>query len=348
VNSSPAGTPAAGLLASVIISTYNRRDALLQTLDALGRQTVPPERYEVIVADDGSGDGTFEAASAIRLPCRLTVFRHDRNRGVSAGRNLAARHARGGYLILLSDDLIVPPAFVETHLATLDRFPGWWVVGGFTQLPDLTESPFGRYLDRLEREFEEARKAMPLGPNLWEMTWPTARNLSLPRRQFETIGGFDERFRTTCEDQDLAERARPLGVRYVYNDSITCLHNDQAGVLKRYCQFQRRGMRDTVLFCHLWADHADAPVARLNGYMSPADGPVLLARKLVKAVTAFGPVTRLLEAAVRVGERARLPDRFLWRLYRVLIGVYMFRGWREGLRLVRRAAPRTAPRPEPV
>jgi GT2 family glycosyltransferase len=332
------GPPPPSLLVSVVITTYNRRDALALTIDALGRQLLDHEQYEVVVVDDGSTDDTWGWLSAAAFPCRVRAIRQNANAGISAGRNLAVRHAAGQYLVFVSDDLIVPPEFLTTHLNTLCRHPGTWVVGGISQLPTILDSPFGRYLDWLERSWEGARKVRPLEPDLWEISWPTARNLSLPRADFDSLGGFDEQFRMSCEDQDLAHKARALGVRYLYNAAITCLHNDQVGDLTRFCQAQVPRTRDTVLFCHRWStDHADAPVARLNGYMSRADSPVLLARKLVKAVMAFGPVTRLLEVAVRTAERVRLPDRVLWRMYRVLIGVYMFRGWREGLRLVQRS-----------
>src|SRR5215471_20314256 len=93
------GADRAPLPASVIITTYNRRDALIETLLALGRQTFPPHLYEIIVVDDGSPDGTFEAASAAEIPCRLTLLRQPRNLGIAAGRNLAIRNAKGRYLI---------------------------------------------------------------------------------------------------------------------------------------------------------------------------------------------------------------------------------------------------------
>src|SRR5215467_13335165 len=191
------------LLASVIITTYNRRDALIETLVALGNQTIAPDSYEVIVVDDGSPDRTFEVASLVDLPCRLNVLRQPRNLGISAGRNLGIGNAEGRYLILLSDDLIVPDNFISTHVETLEAYPGCWVVGGIRQLDSVTHTPFGRYLDQLEKNWEEARKSAPLADNIWEMSWPTARNLSLPAEDLSRTGVFDEQFRSSCEDQDL-------------------------------------------------------------------------------------------------------------------------------------------------
>jgi GT2 family glycosyltransferase len=317
---------------SVIVTSRERREALVATLDALATQTAPPSAYEVLVVDDGSTDGTYEAVERLRPPYALRVFRHPEQRGVSAGRNTAIAEAKGRVLILLSDDLLVPPGFVAAHLRALASHPGAWIVGGFRQLPSLRETPFGRYLDDLEEGFTRARQHAPVGDGLWELRWPTARNLSLPRADFLATGPFDERFRSTCEDQDLAIRARARGIRFLYDASIDCLHNDQAGDLVRCCRAQRRGTHDTVLFCAKHpADHSGSPLERANGPLRLRDGPVTIARKSVAWLLARDPVMGALQRVVPLLERARLPERWLRRVYRALIGLHTFRGWRDGI-----------------
>lgn len=325
------------LLASIIIPTYNRRDALMKTLKALSRQTVPPDLYEVVVVDDGSVDGTWEALKDLSLPCAVRACRQPANRGISAGRNLAIRHARGRYLIFVSDDLIVPESFIATHVETLERFPGSWVVGGFQQLPSLRESPFGRYLDDLEESFTEARKLAAVEPNIWELNCPTARNLSFPRDDIGKIGLFDERFRVTCEDQDLAHRAREAGIRFLYNERISCLHNDQAGDLVRCCRAQWRGAHDTVLLCAKYPEiHGGSPLVSTNGYLTLRESPILWGKKLAKRFLSTDAVMAVLFRFVAICERGYMPERALRRLYRLLIGLGIFRGWRDGLKTLER------------
>jgi GT2 family glycosyltransferase len=324
---------AAGPLASIVISTYNRAEALPATLAALAVQDIPPERYEVLVVDDGSTDRTNVVLEAATTPYRLRLFREPVNRGVSAGRNIGLRAAGGRYLIMISDDLLVPPDFIRVHAETHRRFGNAWVVGGFRQLDDLTVTPFGRYLDRLEQSFEGARTGALLEDDLYEMSVPTARNLSLPREHLESIGVFDEQFRVTCEDQDLAERAKLHGVRFIYNGALECIHNDMAADLARYCRFQERGARDTVRFCGKYPEiHGDAAVLRLNEHIGRGDGVPLTARKLLKSLLSLPSVTRGLEAAIATAERRGLPDVVLFRAYSLLIGAYTFRGIRGGLR----------------
>jgi FkbM family methyltransferase len=322
-----------GPLASVVISTHNRAGALPATLEALGDQDLPPSDYEVLVVDDGSSDTTWQWLSAARTPYRLRPFRLPFNQGVSAGRNVGLRAAEGRYVVMISDDLIVPREFLKTHIATLERFPDSWVVGGFRQLGSLSETPFGRFLDRLERGFAQLRLGRALEPGLYEMTVPTARNLSLPRADLERVGLFDERFRVTCEDQDLAQRAAGCGICFIFNAALECVHNDQSAELSRYARFQQHGARDAARLCMKYPDiHGRSPIALGNGYVRRSDGPRLILRKLVKRVLATPQMSAATEAAVRSGERVPMPDP--WRAwgYRVVIGLYMFRGFREGLR----------------
>lgn len=321
------------MLASIVISTYNRCEALLLTLEALGRQTVAPEEYEILVVDDGSSDGTSEVVGRMQLPCALRVFRQPENRGVSAGRNLGIRHAQGQYLILLSDDLIVPKNFIATHVAMLERFPGYWVMGGLQQLEELSTTPFGRFLEQKEQESVRSSLATPpVEPNLWEVGSFTARNVSLPRADLERTGLFDEQFRISCEDQDLAHRARDLGIRFLFNLNITCVHNDQVADLRRFCQQQRRFAHDGVLFCAKRPSlHGGFALIRECGYLSLQDGPKRLTKKLAKSLLSAGPMPRIIERGIHLAERARLPESWLHRMYGFVTAVYIFQGWREGL-----------------
>src|SRR5437667_11975055 len=96
------------LSVSVIITTYNRCEALAVTLRALGRQTLAPDKYEIVVVANGCSDATSSFLAGCQLPCAFKVFHEPDNVGISAARNTAIRSAQGRYIVFVSDDLIVP------------------------------------------------------------------------------------------------------------------------------------------------------------------------------------------------------------------------------------------------
>lgn len=316
---------------SVVIATFNRREAVVPTVEALFRQDYPWDRLEVVVVDDGSRDGTAEVVAGLPGPFSLRVFSQE-NRGVSEARNRGAWEASGELLVFLSDDLLVPGDFIREHVRAHRAVTHAWVVGGFRQLSDTYRVPFGRFVNHLEDRFQAGRMGKEIAPGIREY-FITARNLSLPREEFVDLGGFDTRFRTTCEDQDLFHRARSRGVRVVYNERIQALHNEQATTLHRYGMFQRKGARDTVRLLRKYPGvHDHAPVAAVNGPVNwRMDGLRGSLKKLLKRILSPDPPLALLRGVTRVMEWVGLPDRVLFRVYQAILSLYIFRGWREGL-----------------
>src|SRR5437867_2477901 len=90
------------------------------TLESLNRQTVARDRLQVVVADDGSTDGTLRMLHAFAATFDLQ-WRHLSGRGSGAARNAAARAARHDVLIFLDDDQVASPDLVEAHLETQER-----------------------------------------------------------------------------------------------------------------------------------------------------------------------------------------------------------------------------------
>lgn len=102
---------------SLIVTTYNRPEALGRILEALEKQTRLPD--ELIIADDGSGPETSEkiAIFASDPPCRMHhVWQEDCGFRAARIRNKAIRKATGEYIILLDGDCVPHRRFVEDHL----------------------------------------------------------------------------------------------------------------------------------------------------------------------------------------------------------------------------------------
>jgi glycosyltransferase involved in cell wall biosynthesis len=113
---------------SVIVATYNRPDALEVVLQTLECQT--DKNFEIIIADDGSGDETkFLIEKYLKNTNQLVkhVWHEDLGFRLSKIRNLAIQESSGNYLIFLDGDCAVQPDFVRNHRALSEK--GFIVTG---------------------------------------------------------------------------------------------------------------------------------------------------------------------------------------------------------------------------
>jgi glycosyltransferase involved in cell wall biosynthesis len=106
---------------SVIVCTYNRCDLLAGCLETLGRQTLSPARFEVVVVDNNSRDDTAAVVEhhRTRLPNLRYVF--EPLQGLSHARNRGSAAAAGTYLVYVDDDTRLPPTYLSCVLDSLER-----------------------------------------------------------------------------------------------------------------------------------------------------------------------------------------------------------------------------------
>jgi len=204
---------------SVVIPTFNSRDVLRRTIEALTQQTLPHDAYEVVIADDGSTDGTAEmVADAARGPVAVRYVAQP-NRGRSAARNLGARTARGRILLFIDADIWAASTLLAAHHA---HYPPavrrLGVQGRSLTHPDARVTPFMR-----AREITpdlSVRRRHALAP-----VHIITRNFSVLRSEFEAIGGFDEGFTGYgWEDIELAMRLAARGVTFDYDPNALGYH----------------------------------------------------------------------------------------------------------------------------
>lgn len=196
---------------SVLIPTYNRRGVLLLALEALAKQSVPHEDFEVIVSDDGSDDGTRTAvqASQARLPFTIRYL-YQSNSGANAARNRAIEIAEAPLLLIINDDTIGVERLVAEHLQMHARNPQSEVavLGRMTISPSIPQSLFGDlHLDDSFRGFE----------GRVELDWRAffTCNISVKKSFLLEHGIFDEGLRWH-EDVELGERLSHAGLRVLY------------------------------------------------------------------------------------------------------------------------------------
>jgi glycosyltransferase involved in cell wall biosynthesis len=198
---------------SVVVPTHNRRERLLALLDALDAQTLEPNRFEVIVVDDGSSDGTAAAVEARRGTAahRLELLRSAQARGPAAGRNMGWRAATAQLVAFTDDDCEPAPRWLGEILAAADAQPGETAVQGRTE-------PIPRERDRIG-VFTRTISVTRRGP------WFQTCNMAYPRRLLVRLEGFEERYPAPGgEDTDLAWRAIEAGQDIVYAPAALVHH----------------------------------------------------------------------------------------------------------------------------
>lgn len=216
---------------SVVITTYNRSDALLAVLAGLVRQT--DRNFEVVVADDGSRDAHRQAIStspAARELRVVHVWHADVGFTASQVRNLGVAAAKGHYIIFLDGDCVPEVDFIAQHKALAQS--GFFVNGSRVLLStELTQrvltgsepicgrSIFYWIQQRLLGHASKLSHLLRLPDGAWRLarkfSWKGIRscNMGVWRADFERVDGFDESFvGWGHEDADFVLRLHHCGV----------------------------------------------------------------------------------------------------------------------------------------
>jgi glycosyltransferase involved in cell wall biosynthesis len=219
-------------LISIILTTFNRPDALGAALRALARQS--DLNFEIVVADDGSGPETADTikdwASRLSVPIKHVWQEHRGFRGAEI-RNRGIAASSGGYCIFLDGDCLARADFIAAHRRLCE--PGWFVAGNRILLSrTLTEDvltggaaaetwDFSRLAhERLRGGVNRLLPAvsLPLGPlrKAHRNDWENAKtcNLAVARGDLDRVDGFDASYRGWGrEDSDLVIRLLHTGLQ---------------------------------------------------------------------------------------------------------------------------------------
>lgn len=120
---------------TLIISTYNRPDALKLVFDSILNQSVMPT--EILVADDGSGDETKELIQEYKRIFKIPfhhIWQEDSGFRVARIRNLAIKEASTDYIISIDGDIVLHKEFIKSHLLFIKK--GFFLQGHRVMLND--------------------------------------------------------------------------------------------------------------------------------------------------------------------------------------------------------------------
>ena len=275
---------------SVVICTRNRAAFLADAIRSVLAQQYPPDRIELLVVDNGSGDQTRAAVAPFLTASTVPVSYHrERRLGVAIARNLGIARSRRDYVAYLDDDIVAGP----TWLATLDAAirahgaravggridavlepscaaPRWWSDGHVRTLFSLDHS----------RHLSGARVAAIRWP-LWLATGNCAyaRELLVRSGGFRTDFGPRGRRRHVAEDIHMNLQLERAGVTLYYAHEAWVRHRVTADQLTRRSVWRRT----------YWSGVTEAVAASMLARSSDAARPLPLAAAAVRLLTARDP-----------------------------------------------------------
>ena len=281
---------------SVIVPARDEAENLRGLLRSLAAQTLPREKFEVIVVDNASRDATSriaeeEGARVISEPAP----------GRARARNTGVAASRGLRLAFIDADCVATPDWLRSLNASAGTAP---LVAGLIRV---TTSGQPNAVERFERlwRFDQAG-SVPQG-------WAATANLLVDRKAFDAIGGFDVAYLSIGEDADFCLRASEAGFELAYSAEAIVEHRGEDRMwpmLKRLfwhgyssAQVYRRVGRGAVAWRHPRPLFNAALAARAIG----ADRPEVPAsdRKTMRRLARAGYAARIAGSIWSDARRAR-------------------------------------------
>lgn len=236
---------------SVVILNYNTRDLTRACLSTLLSSDLGPYTMEVIVCDNGSGDGSLEMI-AKEFP-QVVRIANGKNLGFAAGNNPGIRKAGGRYVLLLNTDTETPKDTIREMIRFMDEHPDAGASTCKLLLPDGTMDPACHrgfptpwvsltYLTKLEKLFPKSRlfgeyhQGYKDLSSVHEVDCIVGAFFLVRRDVIDAVGLLDEEYFMYGEDIDWCYRIRKAGWKIYFNPNVTLLHkkkqSGRANVMK--------------------------------------------------------------------------------------------------------------------
>jgi GT2 family glycosyltransferase len=199
---------------SVVIPTIGRVEGLEACLDSLSQ--CRPRADEVLVVDQSGGQRVEELVD--RFAGAGVSVSECRGRGIGLAANVGLRAATREIVLVTHDDCTVAPSWVGVGHELMAANPGAIVTGRVLAAGDSRAVP-STIDDPVPRDYSGELSVGALFAN----------NMGLPRSPVIAFGGFDERFLTAAEDNDLCYRWLRAGRRLLYDPELVVWHHDWRG-----------------------------------------------------------------------------------------------------------------------
>ncbi len=232
------------ILISVIVSTYNRKDLIKQCIESIINQLYPKYRYEILIIEGGSTDGTQDIINELS---KITLYNlrliKQIGEGLSNARNLGIKESKGDIIVFIDDDALASPHWLQDYSSIYEMFPDIAAAGGRIEpvfhmdkpkwLSDDLLVALG-YLNLSDRETVLSYPDHPFGGNF-----------SVKREQFMSLGGFIEEFKNCNEEKAFFFKLYLNGYKVGYSPKALVYHHIPTLKLRRIF-FIKRGIKQGI------------------------------------------------------------------------------------------------------
>ena len=285
-----------------VVVTYSPGPALGSFLHSLTSATTGTA-YDVVLADNGSTDGSVELAEGPGVG----LLRTGGNLGYGKAANLGASGARGDWLVVANPDVEWAPGSLDELLAAAIRWPAAGCLGPAIRTPDDRLYPSARAFPSLGRGIGHAVFGWWWPGNPWTRSyraeagypvegatgWLSGSCMLLRRTAFEQVGGFDPTYFMYCEDMDLCRRLGAAGWSSVYVPSAVITHS--GGHATERVATAMLAEHHRALYRYLARQYAGPRYAVLRGLLALGLAARYLLAKRVRSVGEGAAPTRSAE-----------------------------------------------------
>jgi|GEM_PF-431680 len=254
---------------SIIMVTYNQLAMTKRAIASIRKHTAASS-YELIVVDNASADGT---ADWLAEQPDVQLLRQSRNVGFPAACNIGAARAKGGYVLLLNNDTVVTPRWLEQLTLAIESDERVGAVGPITNYAgygQMIETSY-RTMDEMQR-FAEAYNVS--SPDRWEERMKLIGFcLMIKRSAWEAAGPLDESYGIgNYEDDDWCMSARLAGFRLLLCRD-TFIHHEGSASFRLIKETYRKALlTNEKTFMNKWGFHPQISVNVRDDLLRPLRG----------------------------------------------------------------------------